>query len=114
MDDGELSMDIKQEFGGVNQSLLVLSRIKRRTAEIQIKPHAIRIGPIILLALLFVCMNGAGLESGNNNVMNASVERSTIFWFKALPDGMPIDNSDNLLQISCRPNNRITIKRSVS
>lgn len=93
-------MNTNKEHGGVIQPLSVLLRIKRRIAEIKIRPNALHIGPIILLVLLFISMNGASSESGSSSVMNASVEQSTIFWFKALPDGMPIDNSDHLLQIS--------------
>ncbi len=101
-------MNIKQEFGGVNQSLLVLSRIKRSVATIKIKSNVVHVGMIVLLALLFTSMNGIGLaqisqdnwESGNSKVVNTSAERSTIHWLEAQPEGIPIENSDQLFQIS--------------
>ncbi|MGA9098798.1 MAG: hypothetical protein WB392_07700 [Methanotrichaceae archaeon] len=101
-------MNTKQEFGGVNQSSLVLSRIKRSAATIKIKSNVIHIALVVLLALLLVSINGIGLaqmsrdnpEPGNDKVVNASAERSTIYWIEAQPNGMPIENSDQLFQIS--------------
>ena len=101
-------MNIKQEFGGVNQSLLVLSRVKMSVAAIKIKPNAVHIGLIILLALLFAGTNGVCLAQlppdnwgpGNSQMVNASAERPTIYWLETQPDGMPIENSDQLFKIS--------------
>ncbi len=106
-------MGIKQEFGGVNQSLLVLSRIEERVATTKNKPNVLHIGLIVLLALLFVSVNGICLaqipndnwESVNSKVVNASDERPTIYWLETQPNGMPIENSDQLFKISGGPGN---------
>lgn len=69
-------MNLKQEFGGVNQSLVI------------------HIALVALLALMLVSINGICLA-----------QRSTIYWIEAQPNGMPIENSDQLFQISGGPKN---------
>ena len=109
-------MNIKQKFGGVIQSLLVLSRIKRSADTIKVKSDIVNLGLIVLLALLFASMSGIGLaqisqdnwESGNK-VVNLSSERSTIYWLEARPEGMPIENSDQLFQIGGGSKNKKNI-----
>lgn len=99
-------MNIKQEFGGAIQSLLVLLRVNGCIAII--KSNVIHMGPIVLIALLFTCMEGISLaqmsqnslELDNSRGINASSESSTIYWLEALPECMPMENSDQLFHIS--------------
>lgn len=108
MENGEISMDIKQELGGVTRSQSDLLRNKMSVATIKIKQNAIRTRPILLLMLLFLCMDGVGFAqisenrwgSGNVRAANESAGVPNMCWLEALPDGMPAKDSDQLLQIS--------------